>query len=643
MTRKKYKKPRVHKGVINVNKRGVGYVELAGYEQDIEIRNEDLNTALSGDIVSLSVRLRGKGKRQTGEIINVIERVRDTFVGTVKYENGECLVVPDNQRIYVDFLIEKNKVNKIKAGMKVVVHLLDWNDPKENPKVKIVEILGKAGEHNVEMHAIMRAYGFQEKFPRDVEKEAQALKKEITEEEILKRNDIRSIPTFTIDPKTAKDFDDAISYRKIGDDTEIGIHIADVSHYIRTGSALDREAKKRATSVYLVDRTVPMLPEKLSNEICSLNPNEDRLAFSAIITIGSNMKIRNRWFGETVIHSDKRFTYEEAQTVLDTKDGIFFRELDALNKLAKELRMRRTRKGAIDFDQDEIEFELDESGKPIKIYRKERIDTNKLIEEFMLLANQEVAKYIGHDSKKISGKDSVFVYRIHDAPDPERIEELSIFLRAIGYDLGSEGGVVKATDINKLFKSIEGHKEENLIKTATIRSMAKAVYSTKNIGHFGLAFTYYTHFTSPIRRYPDILVHRIVKSHLKGKVISSGEYNRYEKLATYSSEREAEATKAERDSIKYKQVEYMSELIGEEFDATISGVTDWGLYVEDVETKSEGLVHIRNIGDDYYTFDKKNYAIVGKRKKNKFALGDSVRVKLVGADLDARTLDFKFV
>jgi len=644
-TGKHQKSRRTIAGVIAITRRGTGYVKSSLYEQDIEIGRESLNTALNGDFVEIMIVKKNDKGRLVGEVTTIAERSRETFVGVIEHERGLCFVVPDDKRMYTDILIPEEKAQHIETGTKVRVKLTLWDDPKKAPEGEILEILGPKGDNNVEMSAIVFEHGFQIVFPEAVGAEARVLKeqKPFAVAEINQRKDFRGIVTFTIDPHDAKDFDDALSFQKLPDgDLEIGIHIADVSHYIQPASIIDKEAQSRGTSIYLVDRTIPMLPEVLSNDLCSLKPNTDRLAFSAVFVFTKVGVIKSRWFGKSVIHSNKRFNYGEAQTILNAKKGVLYEELKILNDLAKKLKKERLKSGAIEFDQEEIYFELDKSGKPLKIIKKVRQDTNKLIEEFMLLANREVAEYIYRLCKK-NDKNIAFVYRVHDVPDPEKVEELAIFLKALGHDLNTKEGIVSAYDINELFKKIEGTAEEQLIKTATIRSMAKAVYATKNIGHFGLAFKYYTHFTSPIRRYPDIMVHRILKKHLHEEPISDQEFTAYEKLAIQSSEREIEAVKAERDSIKYKQVEYMKDHIGETFEGIISGVTDWGIYVEENETKAEGLIRISNLGDDFYMFYKKKYALIGERTKKKFTLGNKVKIKLTGADLDSKTLDFTIV
>lgn len=630
-------------GVISVISRGIGYLSAEGLEEDIEIPQGSLNTALNRDTVEVTLLPRQKGVRAQGEVVKVISRAKTEFVGVLKKENGLCYLVPDDKRMYTDILLT-TVPQEIEDDTKVLVRLDTWDDPRKEPKGEIIKIIGKKGEHETEMQAIVLGHNFELEFPSEVEDEAKKIgeNREITEEEIAKRRDIRTVTTFTIDPADAKDFDDALSFRKLNEETfEIGIHIADVTHYIRPGDAIDAEAQKRGTSIYLVDRTIPMLPEVLSNDVCSLNEGEDKLAFSVIFELDRNGKVLKRWFGRTVINSNKRFTYESAQEVLDTNKGPFAEELKILEDIAQNLRKKRFKEGSIAFETDEVRFVLDEKGKPLSVTIKERVETMMMIEDFMLLANREVAKFTYDLCKKNGLRDGIAVYRIHDVPKQEKIEELSVFLKAIGYDLGVKNGEINSKDINRLLKEIKGSPQERLISTATIRSMAKAIYSTKNIGHFSLSFQYYTHFTSPIRRYPDMMVHRILASHLDGSKIPEEELQKYNRLVIDSSAREAEAVSAERDSIKYKQVEYMSERIGETFEGIISGVTGFGIFVEEKETKAEGMIRMRDLADDYYTFEKSKYALVGRKKKKKYQLGDTLKIKLVEADLDAKTITWK--
>ena len=526
-----------------------------------------------------------------------------------------------------------------------------------NPQCTIIRVIGTKGDNEAEMESIVLEKGFDTRFPVGVEEEANHIEKfdkKITDEEVAKRRDFRKTLTFTIDPVDAKDFDDAISFVKLSDEGsearyEIGVHIADVSHYVTPGTQLDAEAVKRGCSIYLVDRTIPMLPEVLSNDVCSLNPNEDKLTFSAVFIVNDKGHVKERWFGRTVINSAYRFTYETAQESINAgtadanTDAPYAKELVTLNKIAKELQKDKFHKGAIEFEQEEIKFKLDERGKPIGVYRKERLDTHKLVEEYMLLANREVAKFI-HDSIKHKGpKDTGSIYRIHDTPDPDKIADLAIFVKALGYTLKVTDDKVTSQALNNLLSQVVNTPHESLVRTAAIRSMQKAIYSTKNIGHFGLAFDYYTHFTSPIRRYPDLLVHRVLDMHLKHQKFSDNDIKRYDEIAANSTRREIDAADAERTSKKLKQVEYMSERIGQTFEGSISGVTEWGLYVEEKETKCEGMIKIRDLGDDFYEFNKKTYSIMGIKSKQKFTLGDTIKFKVVGADLDRKTLDYVLV
>jgi ribonuclease R len=527
----------------------------------------------------------------------------------------------------------------------VLVKLHAW-DGTGDPEGNVVEVIGQSGEHRTEMNAIVIEHGFRTEFSEAVLAEARDIEAnhaKTIEEEALRRADFRETLTMTIDPLDAKDFDDALSLRQLpNDEYEVGIHIADVSFFVRPGSALDDEAIRRGTSVYLVDATIPMLPHELSGNVCSLREGEDRLAFAAVFRMNRHGSVLERRFERTVIRSDKRFTYEEAQTVLDTQQGPHVAELNILREIARALRAQRERDGAIDFGDNEVRFELDPQGRPLRVIRKERIETNLLIEEFMLLANREVAKHVTQLAEKVPERGAIFLYRIHDEPKADRIDELATFVRAVGYEFGhAQKKKYTAHDISNLLKQIDGKPEQHLIRTATLRSMAKAIYSTRNIGHFGLAFEYYTHFTSPIRRYPDVLVHRILASHIKGAPITRREFGSIERLCLQASEQEAKAVDAERDSIRYKQVEYMQSKVGQTFEGVISGVTEWGLYVEEKESAAEGLVRVRTLGGDFYTYNQKAYALVGERSKKKYTLGDKVRVRLTAADLSARTLDFE--
>jgi ribonuclease R len=641
---------KTYTGEINVSSRGVGYFNVDEFPEDIEIPTPFLNTALHGDEVEIALLAETPGVRRQGEVLKILKRAKTEFVGTLEQTNGTLdffILKPDNKRMYRDIFIHSSKAKGGKRGEKVLADIIGWKDPQKSPEGKVLRVLGKKGLHNVEMQAIILEKGFDSEFPPEVEKEAARVagtERARWKEEIILRKDFRETLTFTIDPVDAKDFDDALSFKKLGDGNfEIGIHIADVSHYVREGELLDKEARKRGTSVYLVDRTIPMLPEVLSNDLCSLNPNVERLTFSAVFVMTAAGEVKERWFGKTVIHSDKRFTYENAQEILSKKSGEYYEELDTLNKIAKILSKDKFEKGAIEFETDEIRFELDPEGRPIRVYRKERLDTHKLIEEFMLLANREVAKFMHLNSGK-ERRLGAFVYRIHDLPNKEKIANLRIFLKALGYNLQiDKGGEVSASELNKIMEAVEGKPEESLVKTATIRSMSKAVYSTKNIGHFGLGFEFYTHFTSPIRRYPDLMVHRLLHRHITKGKIGPDEFAKYQNLAEDASEKEVAAAEAERDSIKYKQVEFMKDKLGETFEGTVSGVSEWGVYVEEKGIKAEGMVKLRDMTDDFYALDNKNYCLVGQQSKKKYSLGDVVKVKLVASDLDRKTLDFVFV
>lgn len=643
MSEDKKEAPNPLEGMIRVTGSGVGYFPIPDAEEDFEIQPENLKTALNRDRVKIENLNKEVLGRKQARVLEIVERHKTAFVGTLDKATDGFFLVPDDKRMYRDIFVLADKNMGAKIGDKVQVKIVEWPDPSKSPKGEVVRVIGRSGEHNAEMLGIVFESGFEVDFPPEVEKEADAWKEKYKKEDKLKdRKDFRDRTTFTIDPADAKDFDDALSFKKLENgDFEIGIHIADVSHFVVEKTALDAEARKRGTSIYLVDRTIPMLPEVLSNNLCSLNPNEPKYAFSAVFVMNKEAEVRERWFGKTLIESDKRFDYEEAQEILDKGSGTLFEELKTLNELAKKLRKEKFKNGAIDFETEEVKFVLDDLGKPVMVYKKERKDTNKLIEDFMLLANREVAT----EMYKVGGKNSraAFVYRIHDAPDREKILNLATFVKALGFELKNKDGETTGEDIAKLLRSVEGTPAEMLVKTAAVRAMSKAVYSTSNIGHFGLAFEYYTHFTSPIRRYPDLMVHRLLLRHLTKGKIEQDEIIKYQRLCDESSAREVEAAEAERSSIKYKQVEYMQEHIGEEFEATISGVSEWGVYVEEVNTKAEGMVKVRDMKDDFYELNKKLYAIIGKKTGKKYSLSDKVRVKLVASDPERKTLDFQFV
>ena len=597
--------------------------------------------AMNNDKVRIAFYAKRRGCEAEGEVIEILQRANDTFVGTLEVEKSYAFLVTENRTLANDIFIPKDKLKGGKTGDKAVVKVTEWPDKAKNPIGQVLDILGKAGDNTTEMHAILAEFGLPYVYPQSVEKAADKIPAEISAEEIARREDFRKVTTFTIDPKDAKDFDDALSIRPLKDGLwEVGVHIADVTHYVKEGSIIDKEAEKRATSVYLVDRTIPMLPERLCNFICSLRPNEEKLAFSAIFDITEKGEVRDSRIVHTVIESDRRFTYEEAQQIIETKEGDFKDEILMLDTIAKALREKRFTAGAINFDRYEVKFEIDEKGKPISVYFKESKDANKLVEEFMLLANRTVAEKIGKAPK--GKKPKVLPYRIHDLPDPEKLDNLAQFIARFGYRLRTSGTKTDVSkSINHLLDDIQGKKEENLIETVSIRAMQKARYSTHNLGHYGLAFDYYTHFTSPIRRFPDMMVHRLVTRYMDGG--RSVSETKYEDLCDHSSNMEQIAANAERASIKYKQVEFMSERLGQTYDGVISGVTEWGLYVELNENKCEGMIPIRDLDDDYYEFDEKNYCLRGRRKNRIYSLGDAITVKVARANLEKKQLDFALV
>jgi len=632
---------------ISTNGKGMGFLKIPDSKDEIVVEPEKMNQALPGDTVRVRKIGVGADDRALGEVTQIISRARTQFVGTVTEENGEIIIKPDNFKVYTDFKLQKEFIEKVTSGQKVLIKLEDWQKG-QLPEASLMKIFGNKGEHEVEIQSIIYEKGFIIDFPEKVDKEAEELDKkwsEIPQEEIDKRFDLREEGVFTIDPADAKDFDDALHIKKLDNGNfEIGVHIADVSHYVTPGSALDKEAYDRATSVYLVDRTIPMLPEVLSNDLCSLNPNTEKLAFSAIFELDENAHVVNRKFGKSVIHSKKRFTYEEAQAVIDAESGPYAEELVQMNKIAKQLAKEKRAKGAIEFESDEIKFELDENGRPLRVIKKERIDTHKLVEEMMLLANREVAKFM-HDNGKVQGNiHNKLIYRIHDLPNKDKLEDLANFVKGLGYFLPlDDEGYVDAKDLNKLFDDIEGKNEENMIKTAAVRTISKAIYAPANIGHFGLAFKFYTHFTSPIRRYPDLLVHRILYNFLHDQKIEANELNYFEEAASLSTEREIMATEAERESIRYKQAEYMQDHIGEAFEAVISGVTPFGIFAQTKDTLTEGLIHVTKLGDDFFKFDEKSYAMVGEKTGKKFRLGDDIKIKVESINLDQKKIDMDLV
>ena len=625
-------------GRVDMTQKGSAYVISDDTEQDVYITPKNVAHALQGDTVKVLMYAQRKNKKPEGEIVEILERARTEFVGTIELNKNYGFLVPDNKRMQVDIYIPKEVLNGAQHGQKALVRMTDWPENASSPFGEVLEVLGNPGDHDVEIHSILAEFGLPRDFPKEVELEAEAIKDEIPQEEIKKRRDFRDVLTFTIDPHDAKDFDDALSLRKLENGNyEIGVHIADVTHYVTPGSQLEEEAVERATSVYLVDRVVPMLPEKLSNKVCSLRPHEEKLTFSAVFEMDENGKVLHEWFGRTVIYSDRRFTYQEAQDVIETGAGDLAEEILLMDRIAKKLRKQRMRSGALAFDRVEVKFQLNEEHDPVGVYFKESKDANHLIEEFMLLANRKVAQFIGK-AKDNKPTGNTFVYRIHDSPDPDKLMDLSNFVKQFGYKVDTASTNAVSKSLNRMLEEVKGKGEANMIETLTIRSMAKAIYSTGNIGHYGLAFDYYTHFTSPIRRYPDMMVHRLLQHYLDGG--SSPARGPYEELCEHSSDREKLATDAERTSVKYMQVKFMEKHVGESFMGVISGVTEFGIFVELIESRCEGMVRIRDFKDDYYVFDERNYAIEGERSGKIYQLGDQIMVTVKNADLEKKQLDF---
>ena len=632
-------------GVVDMASNGNAYVVSPDTESDIMVRSPNLMHALHGDRVKVSLFARRGGKKLEGEIVEIVERKQTDFVGTIEIGKSYGFLVPSSRKMLIDIYIPKDKLGGAEHGQKAIARITDWPEKASSPFGEIIEVLGNAGEHNTEIHAVLAEFGLPNQFPEEVERAADELDTAIKEDEIVKnRRDFRKVPTFTIDPADAKDFDDALSLQRLENGHwEVGVHIADVSHYVKPDSILEDEAVTRATSVYLVDRVVPMLPEVLSNGACSLRPNEDKYTFSAVFEMDEDAKIHNQWFGRTAIHSDRRFAYEEAQQIIEDahpegKEADFYEEIRTLDKMAKIMREARMAKGALSFDKKEVKFKLDENNVPTGVYFKVGKDANHLIEEFMLLANRSVATFIGQ-AKSGQPSGQTFVYRIHDDPDPQKLQDLSVFVKQFGHEVRLTNKSAITRSLNKMLTEVKNTPAANMIETLTIRTMSKAKYTTQNIGHYGLAFDYYSHFTSPIRRYPDVMVHRLLQHYLDGG--KSPDYAQYEALCEHSSEREKAASDAERASIKYMQAVFLEKHVGESFMGVISGVTEWGVYVELTDNYCEGMIRISAFRDDYYTFDSKNFCIEGERTGRIFQLGDPMKITVKNVDLDRKQIDFE--
>ncbi len=636
---KSVRKPSFHEGIVDHVSSRFAFLITGDFEEDVWVRTSDLKYAMDRDKVRFVIKKKGKRKRLEGKVVEILSRSRDQYVGKIEITPRYAFVIPDSRKIYYDFFIRPEHMNKVKPNDKVIVKVVSWPAHDLNPEGKVIKVLGQAGENETEIHSIMAEFGLPFTFPESVIDIAEKIDEQIHPQEIKGRRDFRKVLTFTIDPEDAKDFDDAISFQVLKNGNyEVGVHIADVTHYVKEGSVLDKEAYQRATSVYLVDRTIPMLPEKLSNEICSLNPREDKLTFSAVFEINEQAKVINEWFGRTIIYSDRRFTYEEAQERIETAEGDLASEICKLNKIGEKLRRERFKSGAVNFETVEVKFELGENSEPLGIVPKIRKEAHKLIEEFMLLANKKVAEKVF--KWKVGKKRRPFVYRTHDYPDLEKITAFSNFAKKFGHNLNTDDSSI-ASSLNDLIDNIIGKPEENVLQSLAIRSMAKAKYTTKADGHFGLAFNHYTHFTSPIRRYPDMMVHRLLYAYLNKNI--APEEDNLEAKCMHTSEMEKSAAGAERASIKFKQVEFMENTESKDYEGVVSGVTEWGIFVEIIENRCEGMIRTSDMLDDFYEFDEQNFRVIGKRNKKMITLGDTIKVRVIRTDIDRRIIDFERV
>ncbi|MFH0865382.1 MAG: ribonuclease R [Bacteroidota bacterium] len=627
-------------GIVDMKPTGKAYIISAEAGEDVQIATNNTNRALHGDTVKVHIFPQRKGRKTEGEIVEIIKRAKTQFVGVLEVSQKFAFVVPDNTSMPVDIFIPHENLGAAKNGQKVVVEIADWPASAKNPFGKIIHVLGMPGENNVEMNSILAEFGFPLEFPKNVLNDAGKISIEIGENEIKIRRDFRKVVTITVDPEDAKDFDDGLSISWLPNGNyEVGVHIADVSHYVKPGSSVDKEAYERGTSIYLVDRVIPMLPEKLSNQLCSLQPHVDKLCFSAVFELNENAEVLNQWFGKTIINSNHRFNYEEVQQVIEKGEGLFSKEILKLHQLASALRKERFRNGSIAFETTEVKFKLDEKGKPLSVYIKEYKDSNKLIEDFMLLANRKVAEFVGRKKNRATAK--TFVYRIHDEPNPEKLTSFTEFVMKLGYKMKTVSRKSTIDSFNKLLEDVTGKGEQNMVETLAIRTMAKAYYSTDNIGHYGLSFDYYSHFTSPIRRYPDLMVHRLLFEYLNNG--ASANKDECEEKCKHSSDMEKLAADAERASVKYKQVEFLVDKIGLVFDGVISGVSKWGLFVELKDNKCEGMVSLRDMEDDFYYLDEDNYCVTGQRNGTKYKLGDDVKIKVKKANLSRKQLDFELI